>query len=186
MSSSTPIPTPPPTPEQCSNLALVPVEGGRWQGTAFWWPQMNGYVAKAIAYQDAEESDSCFSVLVWHDGCFPFDGACNNCSSPREPVQLHLCSAAQWLTMATLFVNVAGVRANNLEEEPEPETLWFIAECKDCTPVLPQPFTNRDERDAWSNAHAAGTGHTVRERTEQEDKKRTDTLLYDIGPRDPQ
>lgn len=185
--SNIPIQTTPPTPEQCSNRALVPLEGGRIRGTAFWWPQMNGYAAKAIVYQDAEESDSCFSVLVWHDGCFPLDGVCNNCASPREPVHLHLCSAAQWLTMATLFVNVAGVKSGNIEDEPTAtETLLFIAECKDCTPKLPQPFTIREERDAWSSAHAAGTGHTVLERTEEKTVQRKDVLLYDIGPRDPQ
>lgn len=38
---------------------------------------------------------------------------------------------------------------------------WFLAVCEDCTPILPQPFRDRAERDGWKAAHETGTGHTV-------------------------
>jgi hypothetical protein len=37
---------------------------------------------------------------------------------------------------------------------------WYLAICEDCQPLLPQPFRDSAERDAWAKAHAE-TGHTV-------------------------
>lgn len=53
-----------------------------------------------------------------------------------------------------------------LEERPMSEPTWFIAECQDCTPVLPQPFTDQAKRDEWVAAHRNGTGHRVELREE--------------------
>jgi hypothetical protein len=72
---------------------------------------MDGYAAPAVVYRppgmDGNDS-GCFDVFVWHDGLFPFDGQCNNCASPRQPVHMHLCSAEQWLEMAALFGRISG------------------------------------------------------------------------------
>jgi hypothetical protein len=38
---------------------------------------------------------------------------------------------------------------------------WFIATCEDCQPRLPQPFTDRSERDEWADKHRTATGHMV-------------------------
>lgn len=43
---------------------------------------------------------------------------------------------------------------------------WYLAVCRDCRPVLPQPFRDEAERDEWAQAHRT-TGHTV-ELTEEE------------------
>lgn len=45
------------------------------------------------------------------------------------------------------------------------EDVWYIAECQDCVPVLPQPFTSATERGEWAEAHRR-TGHTVTTREE--------------------
>jgi hypothetical protein len=49
-----------------------------------------------------------------------------------------------------------------------PET-WYLAICRDCTPVLPQPFHDFEERAKWTRAHRDGTGHTV---TYEEERSR--------------
>jgi hypothetical protein len=41
------------------------------------------------------------------------------------------------------------------------EMNWYIATCEECTPRLPQPFTDRIERDEWADKHATATGHQV-------------------------
>lgn len=40
-------------------------------------------------------------------------------------------------------------------------TTWYLAICQDCTPVLPQPFSDEAGRSAWLVAHRQATGHTV-------------------------
>lgn len=87
-----------PTGEQCEQIAKV-FDGERNVAYALWYPQMGGYVAKAVAIFDKQwtEADSgatnggCVDVLVWHDGDWPFhDG-----EPPRE---LHHCSPEQFIT----------------------------------------------------------------------------------------
>jgi hypothetical protein len=39
--------------------------------------------------------------------------------------------------------------------------VFYLAICQDCTPILPQPFSDETERDQWLAAHAGGTGHRV-------------------------
>jgi hypothetical protein len=38
---------------------------------------------------------------------------------------------------------------------------WYLAVCEDCTPRLPQPFSNPLERDEWVIAHSKATSHRV-------------------------
>ena len=38
---------------------------------------------------------------------------------------------------------------------------WYLAICRDCAPILPQPFRDRTERDRWVIAHKKGTAHEV-------------------------
>ncbi len=38
---------------------------------------------------------------------------------------------------------------------------WYLAECQDCMPVLPQPFSDPGERTDWIVAHRRATGHRV-------------------------
>lgn len=46
------------------------------------------------------------------------------------------------------------------------DTTWYIAECQDCEPVLPQPFRSAIDRADWALAHESATGHDVVRRTE--------------------
>lgn len=39
--------------------------------------------------------------------------------------------------------------------------IWYLATCADCTPQLPQPFTDREERNRWAIAHNEATDHAV-------------------------
>lgn len=77
-----------PTAEECTAEATVDLGDGR-TGTACWWPQMGGYSGRAVAVPDEDEH---VDLYVWHDGQFPFDGACQFCRTDREPVKLHLCA----------------------------------------------------------------------------------------------
>jgi hypothetical protein len=38
---------------------------------------------------------------------------------------------------------------------------FYVAECQDCTPVLPQPFSDPAERARWTETHREATGHVV-------------------------
>lgn len=80
-----------PTSEQCSEGALVH-EDADYEHRAIWYPQMGGYVGRAVAVipksAALDGGDPCFDVHVWHDGEFPFGG-----SSPRE---LHHCAHEQF------------------------------------------------------------------------------------------
>ena len=82
-----------PTAEQCSAGAAIEI-GGR-HGVAMWWPQMGGYAGKAAVFADGD----CAEMLVWHDGNFPFDGQCPNCSADRGPARIHVCDPDQWIKL---------------------------------------------------------------------------------------
>ncbi len=86
-----------PTAEQCSAHETVYEDECNF-GVAILYPQMGGYVGKAVAvFGKADDGDTaddmenqCFDVYVWHDGEFPFhDG--------EDPVVLHHCSAEQFV-----------------------------------------------------------------------------------------
>jgi len=79
-----------PTPEQCS--ACSPVErpkgwGEEWKFFAIWYPQMGGYVGKAVI---AICGNGCFEAFIWHDGSFPFNG-------DSFPAHIHHCMARQFI-----------------------------------------------------------------------------------------
>lgn len=78
-----------PTADECSNKTVI-FENDNEIGYAIWYPQMGGYVGKAVALVSKTEGDSCFDVLVWHDGDWPFhDG--------EQPRRLHHCEAQQFI-----------------------------------------------------------------------------------------
>ncbi len=81
-----------PTADQCSAGSAVWAGRGRL-GFAAWYPQMGGYVGKAVVIVPVEAGpNECFDVLVWHDGEFPFRG-----ESDGTPVRLHHCMAEQFV-----------------------------------------------------------------------------------------
>ena len=79
-----------PTPDQCSNHEKV-FEDDHQVGYAIWYPQMSGYVGKAVVVFPKSENcwDKCFDALVWHDGDFPFKD-----DHPRE---VHHCDPDQFI-----------------------------------------------------------------------------------------
>lgn len=81
-----------PTCEQCSANEKV-FEDDHTVSYAIWYPQMGGYVGRAIAtFSKGVGAEGCFDVLVWHDGEFPFDGEGGN-----QPRRLHHCAADQFI-----------------------------------------------------------------------------------------
>lgn len=88
-----------PTGEQCNTNATMP-DGT----TAAWYPQMGGYVGKAVARHDGH---GCADVWVWHDGEFPFSG--DDESRPlRSPVELHHCDGDQFVQFGQFLTKLAG------------------------------------------------------------------------------
>jgi hypothetical protein len=91
-----------PTADECSSRALIHEDEAAWY-YALWYPQMGGYVGKAvaeIAKQRVEMNDGwvtcggCVDVLVWHDGEFPFSGT----QEPGvRPVRIHHCDPDQFI-----------------------------------------------------------------------------------------
>lgn len=84
-----------PTPEQCSALEQV-YDGDGKVGYAIFYPQMGGYVGKAIAILDKKWTDNgrvrvggCIDILIWHDGEFPF--------GDKPPIELHHCDPEQFI-----------------------------------------------------------------------------------------
>jgi hypothetical protein len=47
------------------------------------------------------------------------------------------------------------------QQQNRPIETWYLAICQNCTPILPQPFHDFEERVKWTKAHRDGTGHTV-------------------------
>lgn len=92
-----------PTAEQCSANEKV-CENERTVGYAIWYPQMGGYVGKAVALLDKQwwehpngcRMGGCFDVLVWHDGEFPFDR-----EGGTQPYRLHHCKPEQFIDFGT-------------------------------------------------------------------------------------
>jgi hypothetical protein len=72
-----------PTAEECT--AHAEVDGGR----AIWYPQMGGYVGKAVAMPIGV----CLDLYIWHDGEFPFDDD----DGYRGPTIIHHCDAKQFV-----------------------------------------------------------------------------------------
>lgn len=84
-----------PTAEQCTARAAL---GDGFY--ALWYPQMGGYVSKAVVHCDGP--DGCLEVWVWHDGEFPFSDADADdwTGEPKKPKHLHHCDAEQFRRFA--------------------------------------------------------------------------------------
>lgn len=68
-------------------------------------PQVGGYSA-VMCVRTARE-DGCFDVTVWHDGEFPHGGESDD--PPQKPVELHGCTAWQWLRWAGRLAALQGL-----------------------------------------------------------------------------
>ena len=86
-----------PTGDQCTEHAKV-FETETKVGYAIWYPQMGGYVGKAVAVMDKtwrcnerSASGGCIDVYVWHDGDFPF------CENDGDPCCIHHCDPEQFV-----------------------------------------------------------------------------------------
>lgn len=105
-----------PTPEDCTTHKTWTDSEG-YHHLAFWWPQMGGYVGKAVArVEPLSESDrgDCVMVWIWHDGEFPFS------ESEGIPAVLHICDFGDWLsTLELLFKFQSG---ESIPEIPLPLT----------------------------------------------------------------
>lgn len=89
-----------PTPEQCSQNDRVFQDDGK-VGYAIWYPQMGGYVGKAVAVLTRGWPE-CFDVYVWHDGAFPFVGKGTTCAVcdnkiANNPMVIHHCDANDFI-----------------------------------------------------------------------------------------
>lgn len=90
-----------PTGDECRENAEVEVytektAGGdrTVRGRAIWYPQMGGYVGKAVVVFHTPVNtavSACFDAYVWHDGEWPLRG-----EEGREPVFLHHCDPEQF------------------------------------------------------------------------------------------
>lgn len=84
-----------PTTDECTANASVNLDATT-VGTACWYPQMGGYVARAVIVPD----HGCVDVYVWHDGDFPFGG------DERPPVVLHHCRGRQFIEFGQLVERI--------------------------------------------------------------------------------
>jgi hypothetical protein len=80
-----------PTARQCQDREKV-YEAGGAVGYAMWYPQMGGYVGRAVVVFTAGSSGDCFDAYVWHDGEFPFTG------EGGSPALVHHCDPAQFVS----------------------------------------------------------------------------------------
>ena len=107
-----------PTAKQCSQRLAVGEDEHKF-AYALWYPQMGGYVAKAIAVFDKNWTDignvrsgGCIELYIWHNGDFPF-GDGNN------PAHLHHCDSQQFIDFGkTLTVLNAKGRTTPPQREP--------------------------------------------------------------------
>lgn len=86
-----------PTADECESNAKV-YEDDHKAGYAIWYPQMGGYIGKAVAlmdkrWEDYEDSSAggCVDVYVWHDGDFPFN------EDDGSPAYVHHCDPEQFV-----------------------------------------------------------------------------------------
>jgi hypothetical protein len=91
-----------PTPEQCSSHEKV-FDTDRKIGFACWYPQMGGYVGKAVVVftKNDQEEAGCFDAFVWHDGDFPFTG-----EDGGSPAMIHHCGADQFIDFGRLVLSL--------------------------------------------------------------------------------
>lgn len=84
---------PEPTSEQCDACARLGNFNSK-PSYACWYPQMGGYVGKAVVVVDSP----CFEAWVWHNGEFPFSGEYEHMVSPTR---LHHCDPTQFTGFGT-------------------------------------------------------------------------------------
>jgi hypothetical protein len=89
-----------PTADECSAGAVVQLTD-TLRGYACWYPQMGGYVGKAVAV--VPDDSGCIDVYVWHDGQFPFSGEDEGRGRPTSPVELHHCDPDQFIRFGQLL-----------------------------------------------------------------------------------
>jgi hypothetical protein len=51
------------------------------------------------------------------------------------------------------------------------QVTWYLATCVDCKPMLPQPFTERANRDEWASVHSDAVRHTVAIATQERSQR---------------
>jgi hypothetical protein len=92
-----------PTSEECLQRKIIYQDDIEilW---ATYYPQMGGYIGKAIVKATKQPSNinECFDVFVWHDGEFPFDG------ESSSPVLLHHCMAEQFVNFGNEVLKMTG------------------------------------------------------------------------------
>lgn len=86
-----------PTGEQCSKHAKI-YEDESVVAYALWYPQMGGYVGKAVA--EISKPGGCIDVYIWHDGEFPFDD-----DDKENPRFIHHCEASQFIEFGQFLLN---------------------------------------------------------------------------------
>lgn len=95
-----------PTAEQCTANDKI-AETDSKVAYAIWYPQMGGYVGRAIAVFEKNE-DTCVDVFIWHDGEFPFgDG---------PPVEIHHCCPEQFVEFGTRLITLMALSQPTLKE----------------------------------------------------------------------
>lgn len=90
-----------PTADECT--ANAQIEPGAF---AIWYPQMGGYAGKAVFYPGEQGEDGCVEIYVWHDGEFPFGGDRGFENDAKEPVNLHHCSAEQFVRFGQTVLEI--------------------------------------------------------------------------------
>lgn len=90
-----------PTPEQCSEKSLV-YEDKDHIGHAIWYPQMGGYLGKAVVVFEKSHPDGCFEAYIWHDGEFPVTE--ENC---RPIMHFHHCMSEQFIAFGERVAELA-------------------------------------------------------------------------------
>jgi len=80
-----------PDAEECNERKKV-FDRNDIVGVACWYPQMGGYMAKAVAFFNKlfKNENGCVDIVVWHDGDFPF-------TKGKSPRSLHHCSPDQFV-----------------------------------------------------------------------------------------
>lgn len=94
-----------PTADECEQHAKVFEDEDR-VGHAIWYPQMGGYVGKAVVVFD-KEKPGCFEAYVWHDGDFPFKGR-DHYGNENFPECIHHCSAEQFIDFGRTVLALQG------------------------------------------------------------------------------
>lgn len=91
-----------PTGDECSKHAKMHEDEHR-VGYAIWYPQMGGYVCRAVAllnkgwkqYENGSAEGGCIDVYVWHNGEFPFEGEGDYASNSTTAIQNSSSSSAR-------------------------------------------------------------------------------------------